>query len=104
MQSVLKASNIHKSFEVSKKNTYEVLKNIDLEIHEGEFISVMGPSGSGKSTLLYNISAMDKATSGTVEFDGKDIAKCSEAELSDMRLKKMGFIFQDILLLKNIHA
>jgi len=99
---VLKATNLCKTFQMSKKNTYEVLKNINMEIREGEFVSVMGPSGSGKSTLLYNVSSMDRATSGSVVFDGKELSQCSEAELSDLRLREMGFIFQDILLLKNL--
>ena len=102
MRTILKANDICKSYVISKRNTCEVLRGINLEIQEGEFIAVMGPSGSGKSTLLYTISAMERATSGSVEFDGQDITECSEAELSDIRLKKMGFIFQDILLLKNL--
>ena len=73
-----------------------------MEIEEGEFVSVMGPSGSGKSTLLYNVSGMDRVTSGSVKFNGREIGSLNEEELAKIRLKYMGFIFQDINLLKNL--
>jgi putative ABC transport system ATP-binding protein len=73
-----------------------------LRIERGEFVSVMGPSGSGKSTLLYNISGMDRMTSGSVFFDGQELSTLSEKELAKLRLNKMGFIFQHIHLLKNL--
>ena len=62
----------------------------------------MGPSGSGKSTLLYAVSGMDAITSGQVEFDGKNIAKMGQKELADLRLDDMGFIFQQMYMLKNL--
>jgi len=73
-----------------------------MEIKEGEFVSIMGPSGSGKSTLLYNVSGMDKMSAGNVVFDGENIGDLSEKELSKLRLCKMGFVFQQINLLKNL--
>lgn len=65
-------------------------------------IAVMGPSGSGKSTLLYTVSGMDRATAGSVLFDGKNIAEMDEKELSALRLDDMGFIFQQMYMLKNL--
>lgn len=73
-----------------------------MEIEEGEFVSVMGPSGSGKSTLLYNVSGMDRMTSGSVKFKGREIGRLKEEELAKIRMNNMGFIFQDINLLKNL--
>ena len=102
MSKVLKAAGLCKTYKLSKQNSFEALKDINLEVDEGEFVSVMGPSGSGKSSLLYSISSMDRMTSGSVVFDGIDISNCTENELTDIRLKKMGFIFQDALLLKNL--
>jgi putative ABC transport system ATP-binding protein len=75
---------------------------VDLEIRQGEFVSVMGASGSGKSTLLYNISGMDKMTAGSVKFCGNEISSMGEDELSKLRLSMMGFIFQQSNLLKNL--
>ena len=74
-----------------------------LSISEGEFVSVMGASGSGKSTLLYNISGMDRATSGSISLCGKEISGMKEDDLAALRLNKMGFIFQQSNLLKNLN-
>ncbi|QOR34756.1 ABC transporter ATP-binding protein [Clostridium sp. 'deep sea'] len=101
MSDILKVRNLCKTYVINKRQKH-VLKNVNLEIKEGEFVAIMGPSGSGKSTLLYNISGMDKMTSGSVVFDGKNIDDLSEKELSKLRLHKMGFIFQQNNLLKNL--
>jgi len=93
---MLKIKKLKKNF-----GDAEILKDIDLEIKEGEMVAIMGPSGSGKSTLLYNISGMDKPTGGEVIFDNMDLSKLTDEEISDIRLKKMGFIFQNSHLLKN---
>lgn len=79
-----------------------VLQNIDFSLQQGEFVSVMGPSGSGKSTLLYTISGMDNLTAGTVLFDNEDIPKLNKKKMSDIRLKKMGFVFQQMYMLKKL--
>lgn len=79
-----------------------VLHGVDLQVQEGEFVSVMGPSGSGKSTLLYTISGMDTMTAGAVLFAGQDLATLSQKQLARLRLTSMGFIFQHVHLLKNL--
>ena len=100
MEKILEAKNLYKVFGKSEKDKVEVLKGIDLQINRGEFLAIMGRSGSGKSTLLYNISGMDDLTSGEVIFAGQDISSLSDREISDLRLYKMGFIFQHSHLLK----
>ena len=70
MTMLLESQALNKRFALGKHNKQHVLRDVDLKIEEGEFVSVMGPSGSGKSTLLYNISGMDRMTSGSVVFDG----------------------------------
>lgn len=99
---VLEVKNLVKTF---KNDTIEntVLKNINFDISEGEFIAIMGQSGSGKSTLLYNISGMDTMTSGHVLIDGVDLSNKHQDELADLRLSTMGFIFQNNHLLKNLN-
>ncbi|MBP2028377.1 putative ABC transport system ATP-binding protein [Acetoanaerobium pronyense] len=97
MKTILEIKDLYKSFEEK-----EVLSNINLKVEEGEFIAIMGQSGSGKSTLLYCISGMDRPTSGNVIFDGEDISKLNDEKISKIRLKQMGFIFQNSYLLKNL--
>lgn len=97
MQYLLESQNLSKSYAQSN-----VLSNISLHIAKGEFVSLMGPSGSGKSTLLYCLSGMDSVSSGSVKFDGTELSTLSEAELAKIRLKKMGFVFQQSNLLKNL--
>jgi putative ABC transport system ATP-binding protein len=101
MNNILEAQDLCKTYLVNKRE-HTVLDNVNLQIKEGEFISVMGPSGSGKSTLLYNVSGMDRMTAGGVVFKGTELATLSEKEMSTLRLHKMGFVFQQINLLKNL--
>ena len=94
---MIKVKDISRSY----KDTV-VLNNVSLEINKGDFTAVMGPSGSGKSTLLYSISSMDNPDEGEVIFEGIDVYKLSESELSKFRLNKMGFVFQNSQMLKNL--
>lgn len=102
MSAVLSVKGLNKVYQNGSDNQQHILKDIDLEVGRGEFIAVMGQSGSGKSTLLYNISGMDRLTSGQVFFDGQELGGRSESELAALRLNKMGFIFQQSNLLKNL--
>lgn len=101
MKKLMEVKDLCKTYVIEKRQN-NVLKNISFDVEEGEMIGIMGPSGSGKSTLLYSISGMDKATSGQVKLDGKEITKLSEKELSSVRLNDMGFIFQQMFMMKNL--
>lgn len=101
MNTVLQTKGLCKTYIVNKRQN-NVLKNIDLTINEGEMVAVMGPSGSGKSTLLYCVSGMDRVTAGEVIFNGKETAKLSDKALSQLRLDEMGFIFQQMYMMKNL--
>ena len=98
---ILEVKDLCKTYIVNKRQN-NVLKNINFTISEGEMVAVMGPSGSGKSTLLYAVSGMDGITAGEVHFCGKNIAGMGERELADLRLDEMGFIFQQMYMLKNL--
>lgn len=98
---ILEVKDLCKTYIVNKRQN-NVLKNVNFNISEGEMVAVMGPSGSGKSTLLYTVSGMDSLTSGTVLFSGKDISKMNSKELAELRLDEMGFIFQQMYMLKNL--
>ena len=98
---ILEVKDLCKTYIVNKRQN-NVLKNINFTIGEGEMVAVMGPSGSGKSTLLYAVSGMDHLTAGEVRFCGKNIARMGERELADLRLDEMGFIFQQMYMLKNL--
>ncbi|QVK20662.1 ABC transporter ATP-binding protein [Mycoplasmatota bacterium] len=97
MKTILQAKGLWKEFDGTK-----ILKGIDVSVNEGEFVAIMGQSGSGKSTLLYNISGMDRATNGEISFDGEDTSSIDDEKMSNIRLKKMGFIFQQSHLLKTL--
>lgn len=80
----------------------EVLRGIDLSVRTGEFLVIMGASGSGKSTLLYSISGMDRPTSGNVTLEGRELTSLRDAEMSRVRLTRMGFVFQQPHFLSNL--
>ena len=98
---VLEVKDLCKTYVVNKRQN-NVLKNVNFKVEDGEMVAIMGPSGSGKSTLLYAVSGMDGATGGSIVFDGKDITKLKSNELASLRLDEMGFIFQQMYMMKNL--
>ncbi len=102
MKKLLVGQNIVKSFGEGQEAS-RVLNGVSLDIGEGEFVSVMGPSGSGKSTLMFALSGMDVVDSGEVTFEGQAISGLKERELADMRRTRMGFVFQQPTLLRNLN-
>lgn len=99
--SSLKVRDLCKTYIINKLQN-NVLRNINFEINEGEMIAIMGPSGSGKSTLLYVVSGMDNLTAGKVDYFGKEMGTLNANGMSDLRLDEMGFIFQQMHMLKNL--
>ena len=101
MSNVIEAVKVNRSF-VNGKETTHVLKDIDLSVKEGEFISIMGPSGSGKSTLLYLLGGLDMPSTGAVSINGVDLSTLKDKELCAMRNEKVGFVFQFYNLVPNL--
>ncbi len=99
--SILEAQKIYKSYG-NKFNRQEVLKGIDIQVEEGDFVSIMGASGSGKTTLLNVLSSIDKVSQGMIKINGKDIVGMKEKQLAEFRKNHLGFIFQDYNLLDTL--
>lgn len=93
MTKVIQVSKLHKKY-TSNSVDLQVIKNIDLDIHKGEFVSIMGPSGSGKSTLLYLIGGLEKPTAGSVFINQEALSEMNDYKESEMRRKSIGFVFQ----------
>ena len=102
MKQLLSGQNIIKSYGVGEEK-HRVLNGVSVTIGSGEFVSIMGPSGSGKSTLLYALSGMDGIDGGEVSFEGRKLSGLSDDALSDLRRSRMGFVFQQPALLKNLN-
>lgn len=100
---LIKTNKLCKSF-ITDKTANNVLKNIDLEIYQGDFTIIMGSSGSGKSTLLYLLSSMDRPTSGSVDLLGRKLENMTEKETAKIRKNMVSFIFQGINLLPDLTA
>jgi putative ABC transport system ATP-binding protein len=96
--SLIEAKSLRKVYGEEGTETVAV-DDVSLTIDAGDFVAIMGPSGSGKSTLLHILGFLDRYTSGTYAFDGKEMSKYTEDELADIRNRKMGFIFQSFNLL-----
>ncbi len=100
---MIKIENIYKTYG-EKDNKIEVLKGIDLNIEDGDFVVILGPSGSGKSTLLNIVSGLEKPDKGTISYDDKEITKLTDKELTEFRKNNIGFIFQQYYLLQNLNV
>jgi putative ABC transport system ATP-binding protein len=102
MKTLIRGENIVKAFGDGDEKC-NVLDGVSVEIRQGEFAAVMGPSGSGKTTLLFALSGMDSIDGGIVDFDGAELSTLKDNELADLRRTKMGFVFQQPTLLKNLN-
>ena len=101
MKNIIETKKLCKTFSNGGIQQH-VLKNIDLDIYEGDYTIIMGASGAGKSTLLYSLSGMDKPTLGSVSFDGKEITKMNTDELALFRRSNCGFVFQQVYLVESM--
>ena len=101
---IIDAKNIIKRFYIGQPNELEILHGIDITVREGEFVAVVGASGSGKSTLMNIIGALDKPTEGEYTLDGVDVMKAKDRELSGIRNRKIGFVFQTYNLISKTTA
>lgn len=101
---IIKAYNLYKIYNPDLPSMVTALDNVSFGIEKGRVVAIAGPSGSGKSSLLNILGCMDSATSGRAIIDDVDITKLSENELSDIRKNKIGFIFQDFLLIPTLSA
>jgi putative ABC transport system ATP-binding protein len=104
MSKLISAKNLVKTYFISEENEFNALNDIDIEINEHEFVAIVGQSGSGKSTLMNIIGALDKPTKGEYLFQGVDFSKLSDTELSTIRNKSIGFVFQTFNLVSRISA
>ncbi len=100
---MIKIENLGKTYDTGKI-AVEALKNVNLEVHKEEFVSIMGASGSGKSTLMNILGCLDRPTSGSYSLDGVTVENLNEAELAAIRNKKIGFVFQSFNLLPRTSA
>ncbi|MCR4694273.1 MAG: ABC transporter ATP-binding protein [Pseudobutyrivibrio sp.] len=102
---IVKLDNICRDYGSEKSEVVvKALDNVSLTVDEGEYVAIMGPSGSGKSTLMNVIGCLDRPTSGAYEFDGKDVLKLKDKQMSDLRLKDIGFVFQSFHLMNEENA
>lgn len=103
MKTVLRTENLTKSYSIGKLEV-PALRGVSLEIAEGEFVAIMGPSGCGKSTLLHLLGGLLSPTSGSIHIDGEDLSKVSDAKRTDIRRRKIGFVFQRFNLFPTLTA
>ena len=101
---LIRMRGIVKRFYVGQPNELEILHGIDLDVNEGEFVSIVGASGSGKSTLMNMIGVLDRPTVGTYWLDGTDVEDAADDELSQIRNRKIGFVFQNFNLISRTNA
>ena len=103
MKTILQTENLTKIYKVGKVET-QALRGVSLEIKEGEFVAIMGQSGCGKSTLLHLLGGLLSPTSGKIIIDGEDLSKVSDAQRTDIRRRKIGFVFQRFNLFPTLTA
>jgi putative ABC transport system ATP-binding protein len=103
MKTILQTIDLRKSYKVGKIEN-PVLHGVDIEIEEGEFVAIMGPSGCGKSTLLHLLGGLLSPTSGKILIDGEDLSQVSDAQRTDIRRRKIGFVFQRFNLFPTLTA
>ena len=103
-RTIIELENIYKRFYVGTPNELEVLHGISLTVSQGEFVSIVGASGSGKSTLMNIIGALDRPTEGSYSLDGVDVIAADDRELSTIRNRKIGFVFQTYNLISKTNA
>lgn len=101
---MLDLKEIHKSFYVGTPNELEILHGLNMEVKKGEFVSIVGASGSGKSTFMNIIGVLDRPTKGEYTLDGVDVCKAKDSELSHIRNRKIGFVFQTYNLVARTSA
>lgn len=104
MGEVIRLEHIVKRFYLGQPNELEILHDINFSVQEGEFVSIVGPSGSGKSTLMNLIGVLDRPTEGRYFLDGIDLSRVTDNDLSDIRNKKIGFVFQTYNLIAKTNA
>ncbi len=103
MAAILSTVDLKKSYKVGKLDV-PALRGVSLDVEEGEFVAVMGPSGCGKSTLLHLLGGLLSPTSGQIVIDGEDLSKVSDARRTDIRRRKIGFVFQRFNLFPTLSA
>ena len=103
MASIIQVENVTKVYRIGKVDV-PALRGVSFSVEKGEFVSIVGPSGSGKSTLFYILGGLTRATSGRVAIDGTDFAQMSDAQRTEMRKQKIGFVFQKFNLLPTLSA
>ncbi|MBR4640825.1 MAG: ABC transporter ATP-binding protein [Butyrivibrio sp.] len=104
MENIIEVKDVKKEFGSAKTVSTKVLDGVNMNVKEGEFVSLMGASGSGKSTLLYLIGGLDRDFTGDISVCGKSISNIKEKELSEVRLNDIGFIFQFYNLVQNLNV
>lgn len=104
MSNIVDIIKVEKIYNKGKENELHVLKNINLKVREGDYLSIVGPSGSGKSTLLHLIGCLDKPTKGKIIIDQQDVSTLPDESLAKIRREKIGFIFQQFYLIPVFNA
>ncbi len=98
---IVQTEDVHKWYDAGEQRI-PVLRGVSMAVERGEFVSIMGPSGSGKSTLLYLLGGLDRPSSGTIRFEGADLSTLSDDQMSRLRRRKLGFVFQFFNLVPNL--